>query len=99
MDIRERFERRVSERAVARVLELIAVLQNRRGSPDAGDLPGEFDFWFDGGAARIQTGWVEYQLLDGTRATVSDPVPALSVSIEFPNGCRVTVQQDSWGGD
>ena len=58
-------------------------------------LSGEFDFWFDGGTARIQTGYVEYQFADGARATVAAPVLALSVTIDFPNGCRVRVQQES----
>ena len=96
-NVRELFERRVDERAVAKVLHCIATAPNRREKPIAGDVSGAFDFWFDGGAARIRTGFVEYQFADGTRATLAAPIPALSVTIEFPNGCRVRVQQESSG--
>ena len=96
MDLKERFERRVSEAAVAEVLTLLSTRPNSRDRPIPGDLDGPFDFWFDGGSARIQTGWVEYALTDGTRVTVGAPVPALSIVIDFPNGCRVRVQQESW---
>src|SRR5215467_7687666 len=79
------FRNRVSEEQVAQVLRLIATLPNKRERPIAGDLPGTFDFWFDGGAGRIVTGWNEYDLTNGTRITVGS-TPALSVAIEFPNG-------------
>ena len=97
MDIREMFERRVNELAVAEILQLIATAPHRREKPVPGDVEGVFDFWFDGGAERIQTGWVEYQFTNGASATVGAPIPALSVVIEFANGCRVGVQQESWG--
>jgi hypothetical protein len=61
------------------------------------DLEGAFDFWFDGGAARELTGFIEYQFSDGTKATVGAPIPALSVVIEFANGSRVRIQQESRG--
>jgi hypothetical protein len=97
MDIKQRFERRVSERAVAQILGLIADSPSRRDRSRAGDAQGTFDYWFDGGAARTHTGSVEYEFLDGTTATVAAPIPALSVEICFANGCRVKVQQESWG--
>ena len=97
MDLRERFERRIDEAAVAKILQCIATAPNRREKPTAGDVTGAFDFWFDGGAANIRTGSIEYKFADGTRATLAAPIPALSVTIEFPNGCRVRVQQESWG--
>ena len=97
MDLRERFERRIDEGAVAKILQDIATAPNRREEPTADDMPGPFDFWFDGGAANVQTGSIEYKFADGTRATLAASVPALSVTIEFPNGCRVRVQQESWG--
>jgi hypothetical protein len=59
----------------------------------------EFDFWFDGGAAKIQTGYVEYSFTTGAHATVGAPIPALSVIIDFPNACRVRVQQERWGSE
>jgi hypothetical protein len=97
MDISERFERRVAESRVAQVLGSIAMAPNRRSAAAAGDLAGQFDYWFDGGAAKIETGYVVYRFIDGTKAVVGCPVPALSVAIEFPDGCRVSVQQETWG--
>jgi hypothetical protein len=99
MDLDKRFERRVREEAVANVLRCIATVPNRRDAPVPGDLQGGFDFWFDGGAAKIETGCIEYRLTNGTKAIVGAPIPALSVTIEFPDGCRVRVQQESWGSD
>ena len=96
MDLQQRFERRVDERAVARVLGCIGDPPSRRGAPANGDLPGAFDFWFDGGAGKYLTGYVEYQFADGTTATVGNP-PALSIEIKFANGCQVRIQQESWG--
>jgi hypothetical protein len=86
------FEYRVAEASVARVLQLIASTPNRRSVPITGDMPGGFDFWFDGGAGRVITGWTEYHLEDGTRATLST-TPLLGVAIKFPNGCCVKVMQ------
>lgn len=97
MDLSELFERRVPESMVARVLEAIADEPHRRSAAEAGDLPGQFDYWFDGGGAKIETGYVEYRFVDGTKAVVGNPIPALSIAIEFPNGCRVRVQQETWG--
>ena len=99
MDIKDRFERRVDESAVAEILYLIATVPNRRAKSTADDILGPFDFWFDGGAGKIETGYVEYTFATGTRATVGAPIPALSVRIDFPNGCRIRVQQESWGED
>lgn len=88
------FRRRVSEAQVVRVLQLVAEPPNRRDSPRAGDLQGQFDFCFDGGAARSVTGWTTYHLSDGTR-TIQGTTLHLSVSIEFPDGRRVEVRQTS----
>ena len=79
VDIEELFRGRVSEEQVAKVLQLIATMPNKRRQPIADDLPGTFDCWFDGGAGRIITGWNEYELADGTRVTVGS-IPALSVT-------------------
>ena len=96
IDIEDRFRHRVSEEQVAQVLQRIATLPNKREQPIAGDVSGMFDFWFDGGAGRIITGWNEYELADGTQVTVGT-FPALSVGIKFPDGSRVSVQEESWG--
>jgi hypothetical protein len=93
-DIKELFRNRVSEEQVAQVLQLIATMPNRREQPIPGDLPGNFDFWFDGGAGQIITGWNEYTLADGTRVMVGTTF-VLSVTIEFSNGSRIRIQQES----
>jgi hypothetical protein len=99
MDIREKFKRRVEEAAVATILQAIAAPPQRRDKRTSGDAPGAFDFWFDGGAGKTETGSINYEFTDGTRATVAAPCPSLSVTIVFPNGCVVAVQQHSWGAE
>lgn len=60
----------------------------------AGDVDGDFDFWFDGGACRQITGWNEYVFHDGTVA--EDLVtPGLIIVIRFPDGRRVSLRQES----
>ena len=93
MDIEELFRNRVSESQVAEVLQVIATTPNKRADPIAADLPGTFDFWFDGGAGQVITGWNGYHLTDGTRVTVGN-TPALSITIELSNGVRVRIQQE-----
>jgi len=91
----EQFMRnRISEEAVARVLGLLAALPNRRGVPLADDPKGDFDFWFDGGACQMITGYNEFRFLDGAIAQVGSCNPLLSVDIQFPDGRRVLVQQE-----
>jgi hypothetical protein len=97
VDLRERFALRADELEVADILHRIATTPNRRNEPITGDVQGRFDFWFDGGAGKIETGYVEYQFANGARAVVGSPVPALSVTITLANGSRVRVQQESWG--
>jgi hypothetical protein len=76
----------------ARVLSLISLQPNRRTSPNAGDVPGKFDYWFDGGACRYSTGVTEYVFLDGTEA--STPVlPRYGVFITFADGSELSVNQ------
>lgn len=93
MDFVSAFDRRVSEGAVAEVLQRIGSPPNRREQPIPGDVQGEFDFWFDGGACKIHTGSVAYEFTNGACATVAAPVPTLMVEIQFADGCRVRVQQ------
>ena len=93
VDVGEAFKNRVAEAQVARVLQLVATTPNRRKQPLAGDAQGRFDFWFDGGAGQMNTGWTDYELADGTRVVVQTSL-VLSVTIQFPNGSRVSVFQD-----
>jgi len=67
LDLEEQLKRRVDEETVARILLAIATPPNRREEANPGDLSGNFDFWFDGGAARTITGWTEYEFEDGAR--------------------------------
>ena len=96
MNVEELFRNRVTEAQIAHVMQIVATLPNRRNEPISGDISGEFDFWFDGGACRIITGCNEYDLADGTRVTGAT-IPVLSVTIQFSNGSRVKIQQDGGG--
>ena len=86
------WDNRISESAVARILTLIATTPNRRETPKRGDLQGDFDVWFDGGAIRYHTGNTDYEFTDGSSAGISVTY-CLFVGITFPNGVRVHVQQ------
>ena len=98
-DLADMFSRRVGEHELAHVLDLLAKQPNPRERALPGDLPGQFDYWFDGGACRVQTGWKEFEFLDGTVAELGSPIPALYLKVTFPNGRRVLVQQESFGLD
>jgi hypothetical protein len=92
VNIEERLRNRVDANAVGKILQTIAVTPNRRDRPRTGDLSGNFDFWFDGGAARMITGWTEFEFADGTRARL-DEVPGLHVVIQFNNGYGADISQ------
>jgi len=84
---------RVSEATVADVLQRVGAASPERDARLPTDLEGDFDFWFDGGAGRSQTGSVELQFADGTRAVVGVPLRSLHVVIDLPDHHRVLVQQ------
>ena len=92
MDIEERLKNRVDANTVSKILQAIAVTPNRRDRPRTGDLSGNFDFWFDGGAVKMVTGWTQFEFADGTRARV-DVVPGLHVVIQFKNGYGAAISQ------
>ena len=87
------FSERVDEDRLAQILLLIADPPNRRSAPAYGDLEGEFDFWFDGGACKGHTGTKHYSFSDGTVAIVVCPAPWLQVVVEFPSGHQVQINQ------
>jgi hypothetical protein len=89
------FSDRVSAVEVEEILRCIVAPPNRRETPTEGDLQGEFDFWFDGGAYLPMTGSSEYVFANGIRARVAGPVPWLNIEILFPDGRRVDIQQRS----
>lgn len=87
------WSQRANEAEVARILGTIAAPPNLRSHPIPGDLSGRFDKWFDGGAVRIDTGVCTYQFADGTKVWVGAPLPWLSVTISFPDGRQVRIEQ------
>lgn len=86
------FPEEVSLVEIAQILHAIATLPNQRTRPQEGDLEGDYDEWFDGGAVRHVTGYNAYEFRNGVRAWW-DVLPYLSVSIELANGARVHVTQ------
>jgi hypothetical protein len=84
---------RIAEGPVAQVLGVIAAPSNRRLQPIEGDLPGDFDYWFDGGACKLHTGTMLCVFSDGTRVHSVFPAPWLNLNIVFPDGNIVDVLQ------
>jgi hypothetical protein len=87
------FPERIGERDVAAVLLAISERPNARSGPRPGDLAGEYDQWFDGGAIRIETGVTCFVFANGIEARVGGPMPHLAVVIRFPDGRIVHVEQ------
>jgi hypothetical protein len=89
---------RVTIQDVARILEMMSQLANKRKTPREGDIQGDFDEWFDGGARRFVTGTTTYEFSDGTHVLVS-VTQFLRMSIRFPNGETVQISQESREGN
>jgi hypothetical protein len=87
------FDHRVPESRVAAVLASIAAPPRKRGKPQPGDIDGDFDFWFDGGACKFHTGSAHYHFTDGAAAVVACPASWLWVQITFGDGERVEIHQ------
>lgn len=77
---------------IARILSLIHAPPNLRQQPRPGDIEGDFDEWFDGGARQFVTGHTQYQFSDGSSAVVQ-VTPKLHLSIRCSNGETVHLQQ------
>ena len=86
------FENRASEAKIGEILQRIGRQANLRSKPLDGDLEGDYDAWFDGGAVKHVTGVSEYVLDDGSRASVA-VTPSLSVEIHLADGTGVSVRQ------
>src|SRR5262249_39107612 len=86
------FDGRIPESEIARILGLMSQLPNKREKPQAGDLTGNFDLWFDGGAVRYVTGYSEFSFAEGMEATVL-VTPLLAITIRFPDGREVDITQ------
>jgi hypothetical protein len=78
---------------VVKVLTLISDPPNPRPRPQAGDLQGRFDVWFDGGAVKHDTGISAYRFVDGAMAVTGTSL-RFSVVIRLPNRTFVRVQED-----
>ena len=87
------FASRIREIDVAAVLATIDAPPNVRSRPLPGDLVGDFDQWFDGGALRIGTGVTTFFFANGIQAYTSPAMPHLSLAIRFPDGRTVHIEQ------
>jgi hypothetical protein len=83
----------VTMQDVARILDLMSRQPGTRETPIPGDITGDFDQWFDGGALRFVTGSTEFSFVDGTTATTA-VVPFVNAHIRFPGGVIVTISQN-----
>jgi hypothetical protein len=82
----------VSLDRVATILKLIATKPGSHNQPQAGDPRGDTTFWFEGGRCKVETGVNRYTFNDGAKAD-EEFGARLRVTIHFPNGQMVTVQQ------
>ena len=93
-DLNELFQTSVNEAEVAAILGVLAAPPNRRDEPIEGDLEGEYDFWFDGGACLMQTGFSTYEFADGTEVVSHHKLPwRLDLEISFEDGRTVKIRQ------
>jgi hypothetical protein len=82
----------VSEATIGDILQRIGRPANLRSERREGDIEGDYDRWFDGGAVKHTTGVSEFILDDGSRASVA-VTPLLSIEIHLTDGRRVHVRQ------
>lgn len=75
---------------IAAILGRLHKLGSIRRTPEADDLPGDFEGWFDGGAFRSVTGATSYSFADGSEVNVAVQ-PWLSLSIRLVDGTEVSV--------
>jgi hypothetical protein len=83
----------VETKEVARILNLIASMPNRRERPIEGDIGGDFCYWFDGGAVKYETGPTLFQLTDGIKIW-QDVSLQLSLTIIFQDGRQIKIKQE-----
>jgi hypothetical protein len=77
---------------VGRVLTLMSAQPGQRSTPVEGDLEGEFDVWFDGGAVKHDTGVSVFRFLDGAAALTGTSL-GFSVVIRLTDGQFVEIRQ------
>lgn len=83
---------------IIRVLGLILNQPNRREQRLESDLDGYYSFWFDGGAALMNTGGgTHYDFADGTKAhqPYSWEPGYPNISIVLADGTKVKVNYES----
>ncbi len=79
---------------IANILTLIATKPNQRSTAKSGDMVGNFDSWFDGGAvSQREKGITNYRFDDGTRAYVNT-LDKPSTTIEFTTGKSIHIQHE-----
>lgn len=83
---------KVDIRRIAEILALIDAQPNRREQPIKTDLKGTYDFWFDGGACRVVTGYTEYAFADGTKV-LRGVLRFFNLTIIFPDGIVIEMSQ------
>jgi hypothetical protein len=77
---------------LATILELLAERPNYRQRPQPGDMAGDFDAWFDGGAVRYLTSITEYYFANGARASFHD-LSLRKLFVELPDGAKITIDE------
>jgi hypothetical protein len=75
---------------VVRILTLISDPPNPRSTAGDGDIEGDFDVWFDGGAVKHDTGISTWRFTDGAEAVTGTSL-GWRVSIELADGRFVEV--------
>lgn len=83
---------RVHRQQVATILGLLAEPPNYRHRPQQGDMAGDFNTWFDGGAVRYLTSITEYHFADGSRASFHD-LALRTIHVELPDGTCITIEE------
>jgi hypothetical protein len=83
---------RVSESDIARIVTAIAGAK-KRPTPKRGDMEGDYEAWFDGGAIRYVTGSTQYFFRDGSMASVALNPESVSITIRMADGRVVNITQ------
>lgn len=83
---------------ISNLLRLISSRPNERTAPNEHDLKGDFDIWFDGGAARIVTGYNHYTLMDGIEVWYWHAEGFRQegiITVRYPDGTKITVKEQA----
>ena len=78
---------------IAHVMQVVGSTPNLRDAPAPGDLEGQFDRWFDGGAVRMVTGYNVYRLQSGARAITTSCDTGHVISISFAGEYHVELRE------